>query len=193
MFFEGWGKSDSWVILKKSRVKALVEFKHCEERILKLTLSTLQGRFRWRNWTHQREDMRKMSKAIFNIFRLLGNQIDGRNHKDFKASGLQRGSNVTGAGICSHGASLSPFPSHRVTCRTLSKEKKSLDKSVQQACKVEQTKATQSRALGLKEPQERACISSLAALSQHVVVVEVVVVILKLWQVILCCRSSAKS
>ena len=39
---EGWAKSDSWVILKKSQKKALQELKQSERRILKLTLSSLR-------------------------------------------------------------------------------------------------------------------------------------------------------
>ena len=42
---EGWAKSDSWGILKKSQKKALEELKQSEACILKLTLSTLQERF----------------------------------------------------------------------------------------------------------------------------------------------------
>ena len=39
---EGWAKSDSWVILKKSQKIALEELKQSEIRILKLTLSSLR-------------------------------------------------------------------------------------------------------------------------------------------------------
>ena len=40
--FEGWGKSDSWVILKKSQKKALEKLKQSETCILKPTLCSLQ-------------------------------------------------------------------------------------------------------------------------------------------------------
>ena len=52
---EGWAKSDSSVILKKSPKTALDEFKQYECRIPKLALSTLQQRFGWRDSTHWRE------------------------------------------------------------------------------------------------------------------------------------------
>ena len=39
---EGWAKSDSWVILKKSQKVALEKLKRSEKRMLKLTLSSLR-------------------------------------------------------------------------------------------------------------------------------------------------------
>ena len=56
---EGWAKSDSWVILKKSQKIALEELEQSESRIWKLVLSTLQQRFSWRDSTHWRVVMRK--------------------------------------------------------------------------------------------------------------------------------------
>ena len=57
---EGWAKSDSWVIPKKSQKKALGKLKQSESRIRKLALSTLQQRFSWRDSTHWRVVMCKM-------------------------------------------------------------------------------------------------------------------------------------
>ena len=49
---EGWAKSDSWGILKKSQKEALGKLKQTNGGIWRLTLSTLQPRFSWRDSTH---------------------------------------------------------------------------------------------------------------------------------------------
>ena len=58
--FDGWAKSDPWVILKKSQKIAPEELKQGESRIWKLALSTLQQRFSWRHSTHWRVVMRNI-------------------------------------------------------------------------------------------------------------------------------------